>query len=514
MLAAPRFGASGLRRTYISRQSVVIAESYLRHRRRGAASSVLQQSSALATDRQTGQTRTARQIVDLVQRGFSEPPLITKREEKYSQEEIEFAIFRLRRKLRRFLLHRRTAMKLEAMWELYVEIKRMSDWRINAEQLDQFLRAILRNGERTEWCSRAEQLLVELSERTEEADPAIYMSLLRVYAKFGDIQRFEHAAKTAKVKFGPAWTAEQSDFVETRVVAYSRAGMPAQGEQIMEDAFGATGQPVRALRELLLSWTRSKDVDRAWAKMSELLKIGMGKGTREWNALLHMHAVDLRYRYELVEQVLGRMRKAGAECDQVTYNIMMHACLLRGKQVLWKDWHKRMEKAGYAPDVYTYTALVSQLVNNGQWGEALSIIKHMRTSNIQPTAATSVAVMSMERKRGHARNIMGKFRQSVLKGASISVNEFTSVMSTALENPRQWATEIALIIRCLEEGLVGESAVVDALAARLPGLNSSRLSSRPLVNLLHQDAVAVGAVIEEGAPERQQRATDCGWQQA
>ncbi|KAJ1935943.1 hypothetical protein FBU59_005220, partial [Linderina macrospora] len=302
-----------------------------------------QQCSTLTTEKHPSQTRTARQIVDLGQRGFSEPPLITKREEKYSQEEIEFAVFRLRRKLRRYLLHRRTPMKLEAMWELYAEIKRMSDWRINGEQLEQFLQAILRDGDRTE------------------------------------------------------------------------AGLPAKSEQVLECAFGVTDQPVRALRELLLSWARNKNVDQAWSMMSQLLKIGHGKGTREWNTLLHMHAVDLRYRYDLIEQVLARMRKAGAAYDQVTYNIMMHACLLRGKQVLWKDWHKRMEQAGFAPDVYTYTALVSQLVNNGQWGEALNIIKHMRTSNIQPTTATSVAVMSMERKRGHAKNIMDKFRQSVLK---------------------------------------------------------------------------------------------------
>ncbi|KAI8321110.1 hypothetical protein GQ54DRAFT_298198 [Martensiomyces pterosporus] len=210
-----------------------------------------------------------------------------------------------------------------------------------------------------------------------------------------------------------------------------------------------------------------------------------------------MHAVDLRYRYELLEQVLSRMRTAGVAYDQATYNIMMHACLLRGKQVTWKDWYKRMELAGTKPDSYTYAALVSQLVNNGQWGEALRIIKYMQSSNLQLTSATSASITSMERRRNRVHLVMTKFRRSVLKGGVISVREFTPVICAALENPKMWATEIALIIRCLEDGRVEESAVVDALAARLPGLDPTSIADRPLLRLLRGDSAAVGKVFED-----------------
>ncbi|KAJ1951906.1 hypothetical protein GGI12_006376, partial [Dipsacomyces acuminosporus] len=209
------------------------------------------------------------------------------------------------------------------------------------------------------------------------------MHLFRIFAKFGDIQRFDGLLSQIKQAYGSGWANEQPDFYETWAAAYARADMPAQAEIILND-FPRTqedsvkkidGQPIPprvfALREVLFSWVRRKNVDQAWAVLSQLLAFGYGRSAREWNALLHMHAVDLRYRYELLEQVLSRMRAAGVAYDKATYNIMMHACLLRGKQVFWKDWFKRMELAGFKADSFAYTALVGQLVNNGQWGEAL-----------------------------------------------------------------------------------------------------------------------------------------------
>ncbi|KAJ1651130.1 hypothetical protein GGF38_005662, partial [Coemansia sp. RSA 25] len=79
----------------------------------------------------------------------------------HGEEEVDKAIFRLRRKLRRFVLHPRTAAKLEAMWTLYADIKRSTAWRISDEELAQFLRAIQRAGMGMAWLQRAEELAGE-----------------------------------------------------------------------------------------------------------------------------------------------------------------------------------------------------------------------------------------------------------------------------------------------------------------------------------------------------------------
>ncbi|KAJ2616927.1 hypothetical protein GGF44_005881, partial [Coemansia sp. RSA 1694] len=113
----------------------------------------------------------------------------------HGEEEVDKAIFRLRRKLRRFVLHPRTAAKLEAMWTLYADIKRSTAWRISDEELAQFLRAIQRAGMGMAWLQRAEELAGESPVLGSDAT----MALLRVYAKYGDTLKFERAAADARL---------------------------------------------------------------------------------------------------------------------------------------------------------------------------------------------------------------------------------------------------------------------------------------------------------------------------
>ncbi|KAJ2086512.1 hypothetical protein IW138_005632 [Coemansia sp. RSA 986] len=448
---------------------------------------------------------------------------------------------RLRRKLRRFLLHKRTAAKLEAMWELYQAIKQSAkDWRLDNTEVLQFLGAILRAGDRGDvWSIRALRLADHEGTRADAgADAAVILALLRIHAKFSDLAGFEKtvANRTRHKKGAIMRHMVQDDFYETKAIALARAGLPKQAEKtlLMSDKARLTpescaafqrnvaevnsrpGQHVWtrpvppgivALREILLAWARDRNVDRAWGTIDQLMMLGYVQSPREWNALLHMHALDPRYQYELLERVLERMRAAGVKKDHATYNIMMQGCLLRGLQMRWRDWLKKMQGAGHEPDVYTYATLAGQLVATGQWSEALRIIDAMKTkAKTSPTtsagAESTVAMMRIERQRNQTAKVMSRFRENVFHGRHISVREFTLVAAAALDCPAQWTTEIALLIQCLEDGCIEESAVADSLAARLPGLDDSRIKERPLLRvlrLLGQDDTAAAAAAAAAA---------------
>ncbi|KAJ1731987.1 hypothetical protein LPJ61_002259 [Coemansia biformis] len=459
-----------------------------------------------------------------------EPPIATRGGAPYLRAEIDGAIARLQRKLSRFLLYKRTSMKLEAMWALYMEIKATSEWRLGAEELELLLRAILRAGVGTFWCERAQALVADEERRCRQpASAGISMALMRVFAKFGDIRQFDAAAESTAKVHGAEWAAGQRDFVETRAIAFARADLPVAAERILEASQGlkaapvvSTGEPgttpkeqkdrqrgpgvvppphAIALREVMLAWVRCRDAERAWACLSQLLSIGYGRAVREWNSLLHLHAEDMRYRYPLLEQVLMRMREAGVAYDAATYNIMMHGSLLRGMQPRWKQWYQRMEMDGHKPDVVTYTALFTQLARNGQWGEALMVIQHMRRANIMHTAETAASIMSMDRQRNRSDRVMAQFRRRVLKGGTVPASEFSMVVAAALDAPKKWVSEIALALRCLEDGRVAESAVVDALAAQLPSIGASQIPGRPVLRLLQGDADHVGRVLSASIAE-------------
>ncbi|KAJ1853536.1 hypothetical protein GGH12_001887 [Coemansia sp. RSA 1822] len=430
----------------------------------------------------------------------------------YSAEEISKAVVRLRRKLERYIHFPRTLMKLEAMWSMYMEVRSGSSWRVDAAETDQFLQAILRSSVGTLWCDRAQMLADELDERPEcsGASPKVTMALIRVLAKFGDVQRVNAAVQKAEERHGLEWSADVTDYIETRVIAYARADLPKQAAEMLEKSNGRKAaaeqkgctKPVHpyavALRELMLAWTRGRDADRAWACLSQLLALGYGRATREWNAMLHVHAVDMRYRFHLLEQVLGRMRSSGVKYDAATYNIMMHGSLLRGLQARWKEWFHKMEKAGHTPNAVTFTTLLVQLAHSGQWSEALQVVRYMRQNNVAATAATTASVLSMERQRNRVNRVMSHFRRQVLKGGEIAVSEFTVVVAAILDSPKKWVSETALAIRCLEDRRISESAVVDALAARLPGIGTSRIPDRPLLSLLQDDAGRVAGTFMRG----------------
>ncbi|KAJ2103388.1 hypothetical protein GGI09_000697 [Coemansia sp. S100] len=407
-------------------------------------------------------------------------------------EQVDKAIFRLRRKLRRFVLHPRTEGKLEAMWTLYAGIKRSTSWRINDHELAQFLRAILRAGVGMAWYRRAEDLAAE-SELGSDAT----MALLRVHAKYGDTHKFEMRAREAKRVLGEDWAAGHGDYVETRAVAYARADLPARAQAIVDQAPRGSSRCL-ALVEILMAWARARKVDLAWAALSQLQALGCGLEMRGWNALLHMHAVDERYKMDLVEEVHRRMVRAGAVADRATFNILMHAALVRGWQARWQHWHKRMEAAGFAADAYTHTALAAALIDAGRWAEAARVIRHMRSTGIAPTPATAVAAMQMQRRRSRVVVVMARFRQAVSRGSVIEPHDFTQVAGEALADPKGWVAEIALLIRCLEEGRVAASPAVDALAAHLPGLSAEAMASRPLLYALCNDPAKAGRALVAG----------------
>ncbi|KAJ2649036.1 hypothetical protein IWW40_003447 [Coemansia sp. RSA 1250] len=333
------------------------------------------------------------------------------------------------------------------------------------------------------------------------------MALIRVFAKFGDVQLMNAAVNRAEVTHGLAWAGEIADYIETQAIALARADLPAQASATLERSQGYAAaaaqngctKPVPpyaiALREIMLAWTRSRNAGRAWSCLSELMALGYGRSAREWNALLGMHAKDMRYRYPLLEQVLARMRNANVKYSAATYNIMMHGCLLRGLQTRWKEWFDRMERDGFQHDSATFTTLLVQLTRSGQWSEALKVVHYMRRNKI---ATIPAAVTNIERQRNRLEPVMRRFRHQVLKGGEISVGEFTAVVTAILDSPKRWATEAALAIRCLEDGRVAESAVVDALAARLPGIDSSGILDRPLLSLLQKDAGEVAESLLHG----------------
>ncbi|KAJ2805066.1 hypothetical protein H4R20_002244, partial [Coemansia guatemalensis] len=411
------------------------------------------------------------------------------------------------------------------MWTLYMEIRAASKWRIDTVELIQFLRAILKVGRETFWSERA-QLLVD-EERARSAAPVgadVAMALIRIYAKFGDIQAIGRVVELTTEALGSEWAAAQEDYIETRVIAYARADLPATAAKALAmsgdyaaavsdvgrsdsprssasrltDTARRTPPYVMALIELLLAWARRREVSKAWACMSQLLSQGYGKSARAWNGLLHMHAIDVRYRYGLLEEAASRMHSAGVEADAATYNIMMHGSLLRGLTVKWKEWYQRMGQAGHKPGAVTYTTLFSQLARNGQWSEALNVLRTMRSANVRMTATTAASAMSMERLRNRSDRVMRRFRDRIVKGSVVSASEFAVAMATALDSPRRWTSEIALAIRCLEDGRISESAVVDAMAARLPGINAAQIPRRPLLHLLQCDAEHISAAFAAG----------------
>ncbi|KAI9500073.1 hypothetical protein BX070DRAFT_66005 [Coemansia spiralis] len=467
---------------------------------------------SLATRPQTIWPATASHIEDL-KITQPEPPILAR--SHCHKDVADKAVYRLRRKLRRFLLRPRTPAKLDAMWELYALIKRSSDWRVGEDELALFLGAILRAGNTAVWCRRAKELSAEAASKGGGVGPSATMSLLRVCAKFGDLQGFNQVADRASSLLLLA----QGDFHATKAIAYARADLPAQAEQSLPEAQllslqalasqahaarspGGKPRPVPpgvlALREILLSWTRRRGIEQAWATMDRLLKLGYGRAPREWNALLHMHSLDARYKYSLLEQVLARMADSGVRPDRSTYNIMMHACLLRGLQARWKDWLKRMELAGLKPDSHTLAALASQLAGTGQWSEALSVLAAIKRGG--HTVQTVVRMTIAQRQKG-AGAVMRMFRDNVVRGRPVSAHEFTLVAAAALDCPALWASEIALLLQCLETQRVEESAAVDAMAARLPGLSlcaQKAAACRPLLQALQQDGpeAAAGELLE------------------
>ncbi|KAJ2416178.1 hypothetical protein GGI10_001159 [Coemansia sp. RSA 2530] len=384
-----------------------------------------------------------------------------------------------------------------------------------SQELAQFFQAIQRVGTDVSWQERAEELAREAG----VLGGAATMALLRVHAKFGDTYKFENTAQEARRLLGDDWAAAHGDYAETQAIAYARADLPAQALRVLEAAGGAdaTGAAAAvgsedaagaavaagskdtaravALQEVLVAWTRARNVDQAWAAVELVQAAGARLGMRGWNALLHMHAVDERYRMELVEAVFQRMGGAG---DRATYNILMHAALVRGRQARWQHWLQRMEDAGLAPDAYTHTTLAAALIGAGRWAEAARVIRNMRGAGVAPTRATGVAAMQMQRRRSRALVVMARFRQAVAGGAAISAHEFTQVAGEALAAPRECVAEIALLVRCLEERRVAASPAVDALAARLPGLSARARAARPLLDALCDDPARAGHALAAG----------------
>ncbi|KAJ2870481.1 hypothetical protein FB639_004616, partial [Coemansia asiatica] len=346
------------------------------------------------------------------------------------------------------------------------------------------------------------------------------MRSLRVHAKFGDLRRFDIARFRFDSMFGSGWSRSQRDFVSVHAVLYAKMDLPAQAEKILESHAEeieprsvCTNKhqlvPMRAmaLKEIMLAWTRAGNEPKAWETISQLLVLGYGRTAPEWNALLHMHAVDLRYRFNLLEEVLARMRRAGVAFDAVTHNIMMHASLLRGNQAQWRNWYGQMERAGFTPSAYTYVAVATQLARCGRWSEARDTLEQMRSKKIRMTDAARTALDSLESNSNRIPQLMARFRSDVLAGRRISAQQFATVAVAALGCPGVWAAEIALLISCLEDGRVEESAVVDAMAAGLPGVDRRRVASRLFLKTDAESAATAFMLdIEDALPgKRSQR---------
>ncbi|KAJ1823171.1 hypothetical protein LPJ56_000171 [Coemansia sp. RSA 2599] len=436
------------------------------------------------------ETRSAK-YVDLLE-VLEEPPLMAQGASRpLSKEELEKAVARIQRKLRRFALHRRTVGKLEAIWNMYRELVARGQWRLGPTELGQFLDAILRVGAGVEWSRRAEALV---EEHLQAVDHGAAMCSLRVYAKFGDLRRFDMARCRFDDMFGREWSQRQPDFVPVRAILYAKLDLPAQAEKILDssaeeieprpaqaDLHRPPPARAMALKEIMLAWTRAGNEHKAWETISRLLVLGYGRTALEWNALLHMHAVDLRYRFNLLEEVLARMRRAGVAYDAATYNIMMHASLLRSNQAQWRSWYGEMERAGFLPSAHTYVSVATQLARCGRWSEARDTLEQMRNKKIRMTGAARTALDSLESSSNRIPQLMARFRADVLAGRRISAQQFAAVAVAALGCPGVWAAEIALLIGCLEDSRVEEGAVVDAMAARLPGLDKRKVAGRPLL---------------------------------
>ncbi|KAJ1721772.1 hypothetical protein LPJ53_003759, partial [Coemansia erecta] len=294
------------------------------------------------------------------------------------------------------------------------------------------------------------------------------------------------------------------EYQATRAILYARADLPAHAARALDLCPGdmpprpAADAPVPtrvlALSEILLAWTRAMDAERAWAAVQRLLALGYGRRVREWNALLHMHAVDLRYRVELLDEVVARMRRAGVALDAASHNIMMHACLLRGDARGWREWHACMVREGLGPDGYTHVAVAQQMADAGRWAEARAALARvpLETQQQQPVqpqyaAEHRDAALAVLASIGAATNqipaVMQQFRRDVAAGRVVAAQQFAAVRAAALGCPAVWAAELALLARCLEDGRVEQSAAVDAVAgaAGLPGLDRARVAGRPLL---------------------------------
>ncbi|KAJ2161189.1 hypothetical protein GGF46_001701 [Coemansia sp. RSA 552] len=423
-------------------------------------------------------TWSTRRLADLAELG-AEPPIMARAVAAYTQAEVDRAVERLQRKLGRFGRRPRTAAKLEAMWALYADIRTESGWRLGEREVAQFLSAMRHAGDSSVWSARAAALADEAGGSLDARGTA---ELARVYAKFGDVARVEQVVDAGTRRFGAGW-----DETETRAIAYARADLPAVSERVL-----GTRELATAMCEILHAWARARNVERTWAWLERVANARVG-GTREWNAVLHVHGRDTRYRIAQVEEVLRRMETASVARDAATFNIMQHACLVRGLQARWAHWHEHMEVAGFRADAYTYTALAVQLGRAGQWSAALRVARRMREHGIAWTQTTKAAVISVERRRNRTDRVMAHFHKLVAADSMVPAGAFTAVAVTALAEPRRWAPELALLARCLEQGRVTESATVDSLGAQLPGL-SPDVRGRPLLRLLRtEDAQTVGA---------------------
>ncbi|KAJ2777710.1 hypothetical protein GGI15_004416 [Coemansia interrupta] len=424
---------------------------------------------------------------------MAELPLVARAaNQPYSASEIEAAAARLRRRLQQLAVSKRTVKRLESLWQLYNEIRRSCAWRMSAVEVEQFLRVILRVGRGVVWGERASELV---RAHRHVLNPAVAMWLLRILARSGDVQRFDEACGMCDRALGPGWAADDEEYLANRAILYAKADLPAHAARVLEEFPGDIAPQsaaerlstrVLAMSELLLAWTRAQNAEKAWETISRLLVLGYGRKTREWNGLLHMHAVDLRYRFDLLDEVLSRMQQAGVAYDMATYNIMMHASLLRGDQRRWREWLARMEQAGIQPNGYTCVAVARQLAVGGRWAEARAALEKMPAEcgegDEEPRGARAAVLTSIGELTNQIPGIMQRFREAVLAGGDvIPAVQFAAVCAAALACPAVWAAEIALLARCLEAGRVEQSAVVDAVAQRLPGLDRARVRGRPLL---------------------------------
>ncbi|KAJ2374662.1 hypothetical protein IW150_002978, partial [Coemansia sp. RSA 2607] len=456
-------------------------------------------STRLATcapkDMETQNTRR----VDYLSAFMDEPPLMAHGlAPPYSSSEIDEAIERLRRRLKRAAVHKQTIKRLESLWQMHRNIRMSCGWRMGAAELEQFLQAILRTGKGVAWGERANELVWE---HQDTLNASVAMWLLRVLSRSGNVQRFDEARGLFDRALGPGWDADQTEYLAVRAILYAKADLPMHATRVLESCpreikprSADTEQqnktfPTRvlALSEIMLAWTRAKNSEKAWETISRLLVLGYGRKAREWNVLLHMHATDPRYRFDLLEEVLARMRQASVSYDAATYQIMLHACLLRGDQKKFREWRVQMERDGFAADARTYVVLAQQLAAAGRWSEARAALEQVPLDDPAQEAKEAV-LASIAAATNQIPLIMQQFRKDALDKKQITAQQFSTVAVAALGCPGVWAAEIALLLRCLETGRVEESAAADAMAAQLPGLDRSRVAGRPLLHTTLQDA--------------------------